>query len=342
MFEPKYNISPRLLENIKRITTLIYELNSKRFPKVVLMTFVKRAHEISAHASTSIEGNPLPLTDVKEILKHHPKHIRDSEREVLNYNKALIRLDHLTKKKASDFGLPLVLEIHKTVMEKLISPSRCGKMRQEPVFVNDPKLRKTVYWPPDHQDVKALMKDLFDFIHTNKGKIDPLILAGIFHKQFVVIHPFMDGNGRTVRLATKVLLAAIGLNTFNLFSFENYYNQNVSRYFEQVGVKGNYYDICTHIDCTRWLEYFTDGIIDELLRVSKALAEKSITPEMILKPHHKIILDHIKKQSFITDRIYATLTTRKKPTRNQDLNRLIALGLIERLGKGKATIYRLR
>ncbi len=340
MFDPKYTVSPRLLENIKRIATLIYELNSKRFSKVVLMTLVKRAHEISAHASTSIEGNPLPLTDVKEILKHHPKHIRDSEREVLNYNEALIWLERLTKKKSSSFDLPLVLDIHKTVMQGLISTSRCGKIRQEPVFVNDPKLGKTVYWPPDPQDMKALMKALFDFIRTNNGKIDPLILAGIFHKQFVVIHPFMDGNGRTVRLATKVLLSAMGLNTFNLFSFENYYNQNVTRYFETVGVKGNYYDICAQIDFTPWLEYFTDGIIDELLKVSKVLAEKSITPEMILKPHHKIILDYIEKHSFITDSIYATLTERKKPTRNQDLNRLIDLGMIERVGKGKATIYR--
>jgi Fic family protein len=41
-----------------------------------------------------------------------------------------------------------------------------------------------------------------EFIKENNGKIDPLILAGIFHKQMVIIHPFTDGNGRTTRLAT--------------------------------------------------------------------------------------------------------------------------------------------
>lgn len=46
--------------------------------------------------------------------------------------------------------------------------------------------------------------------------------------------------------------------------------------------------------------------------------------------------------NFITYRIYSTLTQRAMPTLNQDLNRLIAMGLIERLGKGKATLYRLR
>jgi len=342
MFNPKYTISPKLLKNIKRITTLIFELNNKRFSKVILMELIKHAHEISAYASTSIEGNPLPLTEVKKIIKSHPKHIRDSEREVLNYNKALISLDSLTKKKFLKFDLSLVLEIHKNIVQDLMPATRCGKLRQEPVFVNDPLLKKTVYWPPDQQDVKILMEDLLSYTSKNKDEIDPLILAGIFHKQFVVIHPFMDGNGRTVRLATKVLLSAMGLNTFNLFSFENYYNQNVAKYFQHVGVKGNYYDIHKQIDLTPWLEYFTDGIIDELLRVSKGLFEKSITPSTILQPHHQIILDYLKKHDFITDKIYSTLTERAKPTRNQDLNRLIDMELIERVGKGKATIYRFK
>jgi len=342
MFKPKYTVSSKLLENIKRITTLIYDLNNKRFSKLVLMELIKCAHEISAYASTSIEGNPLPLTDVKKIIKTHPKHIRDSEREVLNYNNALVWLDKTTKKKDFGFDLSFVLDIHKSVVDGLMPSSRCGKLRKEAVFVNDPVKRKTVYWPPDQQDMKPLMKDLFDFVTKNKNKIDSLILAGIFHKQFVIIHPFMDGNGRTVRLATKVLLSAMGVNTFNLFSFENYYNQNVTKYFENVGVKGNYYDIGEKVDFTMWLEYFTDGIIDELLRVSKILEKKSISPKTIIKSHHQKILDYIKEYDFISDSIYSGLTERAKPTRTQDLNHLIDLGLIERVGKGKATIYRLK
>ena len=342
MFDPKYTISSKLLENIKKISTLIYALNNKKFSKVVLMELVKRAHEISAHASTSIEGNPLPLTEVKRIIKTNPKNIRDSEREVLNYNNALIRLEKVIRNKDLKFDLDFVLEIHKAVTQGLISSSHCGKLRKEAVFVNDPSRRKAVYWPPDNQDMKSLMRDLLVFVAENKREIDPLILAGIFHKQFVIIHPFMDGNGRTVRLATKILLSAMGLNTFNLFSFENYYNQNVSKYFSKVGVEGNYYDIYERVDFTHWLEYFTDGIIDELLRVAKILEKRNITPKTIVKPHHQKILDYIKEHDFTTDKIYSEMTDRAKATRNQDFNRLIDMGLIERVGKGKATIYRLK
>lgn len=341
MFDPKYTISPKLLANIKKISTLIYELNNKHFTKVVLVELERKAREISAHASTSIEGNPLPLTDVKEILKTHPRHIRDSEREVLNYNEALIKLN-TAKKNRLTFNLDLILNIQKIITQGLLLKMQNGKLRKAPVFVNDPRSGKTIYWPPDVADVEPLLNELFTYVQNNRSLLDPLIIAGIFHKQFVIIHPFIDGNGRTVRLATKVLLAAVGLDTFNLFSFENYYNQNVSSYFQHVGVHGNYYDIVKKIDFTSWLEYFTDGIIDELLRVSKILQTASIQPESILQPHHQLILESIKENGFITDKIYSTLTDRAKPTRNQDFNKLIELGLIERIGKSRATIYKLK
>lgn len=342
MFNPKYIISNRLLVNIKRITKIITELNNQSFSDVVLVELEKRAREISAFSSTSIEGNPLPLTDVKRILKNRPEHIRDSEKEVLNYNKALVELNELIGNKRQVFALPLILKIHKTITQDLIEDYRCGQLRQEPVFVNNPKTRQSIYLPPDHADVLELLSKLFDYIQKNENIIDPLILAGIFHKQFVIVHPFIDGNGRTARLATKILLAKMGLNTFNLFSFENYYNKNVSKYFHEVGSLGNYYDIKDQTNFTSWLEYFTDGIIDELLRVDKELQQKSISPERELKDYHKKIVNYIEKHGYISDHDYAELTTRAKATRNLDFRKLIKLDIIEKLGKGKATYYKFK
>lgn len=342
MFKAKYTITNKLLANIKRIGEIIVDLNNRSFSRVALLNMERRAHEISAYSSTSIEGNPLPLTDVKRILKDSPENARDSEKEVLNYNKALTELDVLIKNEKDIFNKELVLKIQKTITTGLIEKYRCGKIRQESVFVNNPKTRQTIYLPPDYQDVGKLLEELFSYLNKNKNIIDPLILAGIFHKQFVVIHPFVDGNGRTTRLATKVLLAKMGLNTFYLFSFENYYNQNVSRYFKEVGVLGNYYEIKDKIDFTSWLEYFTDGIIDELLRVIKELEKEKISPDSELKEYHLKIIAYIKKKGYIADRDYAVLTKRAKPTRNLDFRKLIANGIIEKVGKGKATYYKLK
>lgn len=342
MFNPKYTISHRLLANIKRISEIISELNNRNFPRVILLDMERRAREISAYSSTSIEGNPLPLTDVKRILKNKPEFARDSEKEVLNYNKALIELDTQIKSGQEIFNTKLILKIQQAITTGLIESYRCGKIRQEPVFVNNPKIHQTVYLPPDHQDVEKLLEELFFYLDKNKNVIDPLILAGIFHKQFLIIHPFVDGNGRTTRLATKALLAKMGLNTFYLFSFENYYNQNVSRYFQEVGVLGNYYEIKDEIDFTSWLEYFTDGIIDELLRVVKELEKEKVSPEKELKKHHQKIISYIKKKGYITDKDYSTLTERAKATRSLDFRKLIADGIIKKVGQGKATYYEIK
>src|SRR5258706_14201027 len=89
MFQPQYTITDVLLSNIKRITSLVNEINNRRFPNVILLELERNAREVSSYASTSIEGNPLPLTEVKKILKNTPSYVRDSEKEELNYNQAL-------------------------------------------------------------------------------------------------------------------------------------------------------------------------------------------------------------------------------------------------------------
>ncbi len=339
MFKPKYTITNTLATNMRKVGEIVGELNSKVLSSTVLMNMERDARALSAHSSTQIEGNPLPLTDVKKIIKSRPEHIRDTEREVLNYNKAMLMLDEQIRAgKVSKLSNEFICKIQSIVIDGLISESYKGKYRTEPVFVNDPVKRETVYLPPDAKDVETLMTELVEFINENKGKIDPLIIAGLFHKQAVVIHPFIDGNGRTTRLVTKTLLAELGINTFPLFSFENYYNNNVTRYFQNVGVFGNYYDIVESIDFTQWLEYFTDGIIDELNRVKSQFPQY----QERLEPHHKQILEYIKEHGSITMREYEEITDRAKATRIQDFKKLVDLGLIVPVGAGKATYYILK
>ena len=115
MFAPKYSISTKLLNNIKQITTLVNELNHYKYSKVVLLNYEKDAQILSTFASTSIEGNPLALTDVKKIIKNHPKNLRDTEREILNYNNALIEVNDYIKKDLK-LNEKFILIIHKLIM----------------------------------------------------------------------------------------------------------------------------------------------------------------------------------------------------------------------------------
>lgn len=336
MFNPTYAVSPTLLDSIKRITLLIHELNQQHVPDVVLMEQQTEARSVSTYASTSIEGNPLPLTEVKRLLKANPTQLRRSEREVVNYNRALVGLDGTRE---SPLNAALLLRIQAEVMQDLLPAHQTGHFRQEPVVIHDPRTGDILFLPPDHGDVPRLIDELISFLSDNQGLLDPLLLAGLFHKQFVLIHPFADGNGRTARLATNHLLDGLGLRLAGLFSFENYYNQDVSRYFQQVGAFGNYYELADSLDFTPWLEYFTAGVLDELQRVVQNLLRWQ-TPERRLKAHHQAILNYIDARGYITDRDYAGLTERAKATRTLDFNRLIELGLIVRLGRGRSTYYR--
>ncbi|UCH27367.1 MAG: Fic family protein [Trueperaceae bacterium] len=329
VFEPNYHISLALLETLKRIAVLVADLNKYSPDETVTMRLMDEAQAQSVYASTTIEGNPLALTAVKALLKRHPRHLRQSEQEILNYNTALTELQ------TKSFSERTVLGIQKTVMKNLLVKEKTGAYRKEPVFIHDPRTREVIFLPPDHADVPKLMRRLFAFVKANRD-VDPVILAALFHKQFVLIHPFIDGNGRSVRLASTLLLRDLGINLFKLLSFENYYNQNVTRYFMLVGEKGNYYDL--NVDFTPWLEYFAEGILSELRRLEKML-ERNEAKILRLKDHHKVILNFLKEQGSMTDREYARLVDRAKATRALDFKYLLNAGLIDRRGKGPATYY---
>src|SRR3989338_611489 len=105
MLSPHYTYTDKLVSNIGKIRELIGRFNTRRFSHTVLVELEKDARALSAHSSTSIEGNPLPLTDVKKILKSKPEHIRDSEKEVLNYNQALQDLNEKLEKRKVKLSL---------------------------------------------------------------------------------------------------------------------------------------------------------------------------------------------------------------------------------------------
>lgn len=337
---PNYMISNKLLRTIREIGESLGELKSFHLSDQDLAKLEIEARELSSYASTSIEGNPLPLTDVKRLLKTQKENVRDTEREVLNYNKALQSIYADVRSGKFSLNIQTLEKIQGQVVQGLMdNPAHCGALRKAPVIIRNPKkVDEIVFIPPDSKDVKKLIGDLFKFIESNIGKIDPIILASIFHRQCVIIHPFIDGNGRTTRLLTTAILGKAGLDLFAIFSFENYYNRNITRYFKAVGLEGDYYDLKNDIDFSAWLEYFADGILDELRRVRKTLSEKTGAKPR-LEPHHKQILAYIEKHGSITQREYGSISSRSLASRKLDFDKLVKLNLIKTEGTGRGTYY---
>ncbi len=337
MWTPKYIIHPRLLRTMREIGKTYGVIYAAHLSAPALARLALEARSLSSYASTSIEGNPLPLTDVKRLLKEAPSHVRNTEREVLNYNRALEWVQDQVITGQFEPNTATYVKIQGMVVAGLMeNPSDIGCLRQKPVIIRDPRVvDNIVFLPPDHGEVAGLCGALFSFVRANQKELDPILLAGLFHKQAVIIHPFMDGNGRTTRLMTTGILGMTGLDFFPIFSFEVYYNRNVTRYFQMVGEQGDYNDLRGQIDFSVWLEYFAEGILDELKRVQKTLPSYSAR----LEPHHKAILTYIDKNGSITQREYGEISNRSLAARKKDFARLVDLGLVWQKGGGRSVYY---
>lgn len=337
MWNPNYNIHPRLLRTIREIGETLGTIRAQQLPDAQLARLTHAARALSSFASTSIEGNPLPLTDVKQLLKSAPAKTRDTEREILNYNRALEWVQQEVQSGRFTLSTKTFETVQGMVIDGLMeNPFDVGRIRQKPVIIRDPRQQDHIaFMPPDHQDVAKLCEDLFAFLNANLDDLDPILLAGLFHKQAVLIHPFMDGNGRSTRLMTTAILGMSGLDVFPIFSFEEYYNRNVTRYFQMVGEQGDYYDLGTAARFSDWLVYFAEGILDELKRVQKSLP----IHRPRLEAHHQVLLDAIAENGSITQREYGEISNRSLGARKNDFAYLLEQGLIKQVGKGRSVHY---
>lgn len=114
------------------------------------------------------------------------------------------------------------------------------------------------------------MKDLCAWVETSKELPIPLI-AGIVHYQFVTIHPYIDGNGRTARLLTSFIMRSGDYDLKGIYSLEEYYAQNLNAYYDalQTHPHHNYYFGRHEADITSWLEYFIGGVAEAFEKVNK-------------------------------------------------------------------------
>ncbi len=130
--------------------------------------------------------------------------------------------------------------------------------------------------PPEAKDVPALMKEMVVWIASSEHSELPCpVRAGVAHYQFATIHPYYDGNGRTARLLTTLILHLGGYGLKGLYSLEEYYARNLSAYYEAltVGPSHNYYEGRAEADITKWVEYFCAGMAESFENVKRRAQE---------------------------------------------------------------------
>jgi Fic family protein len=155
--------------------------------------------------SNSIEGNTLSLVETKMVVEDgitiQGKSLREHF-EAVNHQEAVEWIEALTTQ-----DVPMckrdVLTLQSLVLQK-IEKSFLGLYRTGSVRISGAN-----FTPPDALLVGDLMDELIDWLNT-LDSLHPLVKATIFHHRFVWIHPFFDGNGRTVRLLMNLFLMRQG------------------------------------------------------------------------------------------------------------------------------------
>ncbi len=231
----------------------------------------------TTHYSTAIEGNSLKPHQVEEVLKHKghfPGRERD-EAEVKGYYAAIAQVE---KWAASETRVTekIIRTLHALVMSdgrKNVTPTQ---YRDGQNVIRDERTKAIGYMPPEAKDVSSLMGSMIDWINKTAELPCPIV-ASIAHYQFATIHPYYDGNGRTARLLTTLILHLGGYDLKGLYSLEEYYARNLGAYYDaiSVGESHNYYMGRAQADITRWIEYFTEGMAVSFENVLKRMAEVS-------------------------------------------------------------------
>ena len=127
---------------------------------------------------------------------------------------------------------------------------------------------------PPAENVSILMGNLFDWMKHNKDEIHPLILSSIFHYEFVFIHPFSYGKGRTARLWQNVILSNYK-ELFEYMHIESRIKKYQNKYYDSIATCNN------NGNATIFVEFMLKIIYEELQEISSANIQRSNNRKII-------------------------------------------------------------
>lgn len=195
---PPYTITNKMLDYVSDIMEKVGKLNN--YYNLEKMPVLRKNNRIqSIHSSLAIEANSLSLEQVKDVI--NGKIVMGPKKEIQEVKNAYDAYAMI--KELDPFLVKDLLKIHGVITH--LTATDAGKFRNcaEGVFDGD----KCIFVAPPKESVPQLIDHLFMWMKENSKQVHPLILSSIFHYEFLFIHPFSDGNGRTARLWQNVILA---------------------------------------------------------------------------------------------------------------------------------------
>ena len=339
MFEPQFKYTDKIVKYIAQIASAKEIISNAKIIPLYDTKLKQDALIKSSHYSTSIEGNPLNLEEVKTLINNNQKPTTKAEQEVLNYFNVLNNLNKYSDKTITK---NTILSVHKDLTKDLLkNPEYEGKFRDTRVFIGNLHTKKINYIPPDAYKVPGLIDELLDWLNNSTDEMYPVIIAGILHYELVCIHPFVDGNGRTSRLMATLILSIHKFNIDNYFTLDEYYNQDRQAYVDALKSADKNHDL------TNWLEYFCQGVLysidkvkSEVLKLDQITSKYNNTIE--LTPNEISVLTLLEEKKHIQNKDIQEMLNISPQASYKIIRKLKNKELIKSTGKGRNTEYNLR
>jgi Fic family protein len=184
--------------------------------------------------SNSIEGYNVTAEDA--IAAAEGEEPLDADREawlaVTGYRAAMTFVLELAKDKNFVYNEGFLRSLHFMMLQHDLS-KHPGNWRPGTVYVRQEPIGEVVYEGPDVERVPGLIAELIDFLNCDDEDCDHVLIKGAMaHLNFVLIHPFSDGNGRMARCLQALVLARDGILESQFCSIEEYLGRNTPAYYE--------------------------------------------------------------------------------------------------------------
>ncbi len=280
-FLPTYTLTPRILRQLKAIERTCGFLSAVRLQPEWIQEVRSETEVREALASVQIEGNSLTLEQAFELSEELPvRELRDSEREFCNYLQAFQAIQPLHGQRDEQLTKGDLLNLHRTLVSGVRGGHRgAGVLRREEVQVGDIVDGEIIvhHQPPSWHVLEGELESLLEWLESGKTKgegtgdpwVHPVIQAGILQHRLVYIHPFLDGNGRTARMMTTLLLYQRGYDFKYLFELSDYYNRDRDGYYAGLRTADR------SADYTEWLEYFLGGFSNQMFRIEERVKKSA-------------------------------------------------------------------
>lgn len=205
------------------IKSLSEKLYGKNIPADVLQSFEQAFNIEYTHHSTAMEGNTLTLIETKAVIEDGisigGKKLREIY-EVANHSKAFAYAKQKISERAP-LDEKLVKDIHAVLMENIMIG---GVYRSCDVAITGAS-----HTPPSPNEMYNQIKYFYE--RLDRDDMNPIELAAWIHAEFVRIHPFSDGNGRTARLIMNYSLMGNGFLPVNISTDNRIaYYENLDKY----------------------------------------------------------------------------------------------------------------